>query len=389
MKYVILGGGAAGIAAAEAIRRTDAAGDITIFASERAYPYSRPMLTKTQLARAGGSEAPLFPPEWYAENRLELVRGATVGALDAEKKAVHVDGLEYGYDKCIYALGASSFIPPFPGADKAGVCAIRTWDDIRAIKRLALGAKTAVIIGGGVIGLEAALQLQEYGIKVTVLEALPHLMPRLIDEATSAALIERLDGMEILTGVKIAGITGEERADGVELDDGRRFACGFVIVTCGVRANAAIAAAAGIACGHAVKVNERMETNIADIYACGDCAEHDGINYALWSQAIEQGRVAGVNAAGGRASVETFDTSLVLNSARVSLFSAGDLGKTEGVDYTLEVSKEDGDGVFAINPRYAAAVTRRYYAGGRLVGASILGNLSGMYPLKRQILFGE
>lgn len=149
-----------------------------------------------------------------------------------------------------------------------------------------------VVIGGGVLGLEAAWELKKAGCQVTVLEAACQLMGRQLDDAAGEMLkhISEQQGVQIYTGVSIASIDGEDNVTGVTLTDGRTFPAELVIVSAGVRANTALAKTAGIEVDRAVIVNSKMETNVPDIYACGDCAQYDGLNYAIWPEASEQGK---------------------------------------------------------------------------------------------------
>ena len=153
----------------------------------------------------------------------------------------------------------------------------------------------------------------------------------------------------------------------------------------GARANTALAEAAGLACGRGVIFNEYCETTALDIYACGDCAEQNGMNPLLWSQAEVQGRAAGINAAGGKQITETIDTSMVLHCPEIALFS---LGETTGEDLTAEIIRSDSDkpALYAVNQKYGRAFEKRYYRDGHMVGAVIIGNLSNMYALREQIL---
>jgi len=386
-KYVILGSGAAGVTAAAAIREKDSEGRIVLVSDEKEMTYKRPMLSKTPLRSLRLASVSLHEDKWYEQQRIELLPGRQIMALDAAEKKVMLDDGAVFYDKCIYALGGSNFVPPFKGVELPGVFTVRTIEDVRKIKRSALGAGKAVIIGGGVIGLEIALELLRYGMDVTVLEALPRLMPRQLDADTSKRLQSMLTGLHICTGVTVAEIGGDEGASFVSLADGRVFPCGLVVVSCGLKANIGVAQAAGIACGRAVIVNEKMETSAPDIWACGDCAEYQGVNLALWAQAVAQGEAAGTNAAGGAASLAPFDASLILNSEVMSLFALGDLGQNPDKTYECVVEERRFD-EFSINKRLPFAVEKRFYSGGQMTGGCILGNLSGMEQMKQEILRG-
>lgn len=383
--YIILGNGMAGISAAKAIRACDKDCRIVMISEEDVPTYSRPMLTKTSLRSYDLKRTFLYPADWYAENGIELVLATKVEKLDAVNRKVMTTRGAYDYDKCIYALGASNFIPPIPGADLPPVANVRTYKDIGKIKQLSLGATSAAVIGGGVIGLEVALELVRLGIRVTVIEALPYLMPRLIDEETAMYLEKLLSPIRIITGASVSGIAAGEKAADVSLADGTVIPADLVVISAGVRANMAIAKEAGIGCERAVVVNEYMETSMPGVYAGGDCAQYKGMNYALWSQARVQGEVAGANACGKKRRCGMIDSSLILNSPEFALFAAGDPGKNPALHYTVEVEEKSGDGTFAVNPGFVKGIEKRWYSDGKLTGAVRIGSLAGIDALRRQI----
>lgn len=298
-QYVVIGAGIAGVSAAEAIRRQDADGEITLLSGERDLPYARPMLSKAPLLSLELKQLTLHPAEWYRQQGIRLRLDAAAQSLDPAGRTVVCGGEVLRYDKCVLAVGARNFVPPFPGAEDVPLCGVRTLEDLRRVRRLAGGKRRAVVIGGGVIGLEMAAGLSRYGLEVSVLEAMPSLMPRLIGENISRWLQEQLPQLHIHTGVSIRRLYRDGGETVVENGDGRRWRCDILLVSCGVRADTDLAQKAGIICERAVVVNERMETSAPDVYACGDCAQFQGGNAALWNQGLRQGVTAGANAAGG------------------------------------------------------------------------------------------
>ena len=336
-KYLILGGGIAALEAARAIRTRDKTGAITILSDEQHLPYNRPMLTKALLADMTEEQILVEPQSWFDEQNITFVQGMKVKSINpAEKSVVCGNDVILVYDKLIYALGARSFIPPTPGADQEHVVAVRTLEDVAKIRSLRPSVKHAAVIGGGVLGLEAAWSLSKAGLKVTVLEFAPKIMQRQLSGEASdflTGLIEET-GIAVLTGAE----TAEIRRDSLLLKDGREIPAELVIMSTGVRGNVEIAKEAGITVNRSIVVNERMETNIPGIYAAGDCAEFGGINYALWSQSVGQGKTAGANAAGDDLSYETVDGALSFNGMNTSLFSVGDNGKDPVKPYrTVEI----------------------------------------------------
>lgn len=380
--YLILGGGAAGTAAAAEIRRLDAAASIIMLAADGNLSCKRPAISKAQLEYVGRDSFSLLSTAAY--EKLSVLRlPEKVLSMDTEGKTVTTDAEIYQYGKCIYALGGYPFVPPIPGIDKKNVFVLRNAADMRAFKRSALRGKEVVIIGGGVVGLEMACNMSRYGMQVTVLETMPRLMARLLDSNSSALLTELLPKLRILTGVSVTGICGDDYAEGICLGNGTFIPCDNVIVSCGQRADTRVAAAAGIPCGRGVTVNEYMETGARDVYACGDCAEWNGFNAALWTQALTEGKTAGANAAGEHISVTGIDSSLIMNHSSFGLFALGQLSSEPPL--RCELIKREHT-AFSINPKPDYSIEKRFYRENRLVGVCLLGNLSAMESLKQEYL---
>ena len=298
--YLILGAGIAGISAAEAIRKRDETGKIILLSDEPELPVNRPLLSKEDPKKSRPEALPIHDAGWYAERGLELRLNCRAEKINSAEKTVTVSGKAVHYDKLIYALGAESFVPPIKGTDKKNVFTLRHKSDLDALELASGSAKTAVVIGGGAIGLEAAGKLTRSGIKVTVLEAAGQIMERQVDRDSADRVIAAMNsfGCSCYEGVKIEEICGEDTASSVKISDGRSFPADLVLLSCGVKASAALAAEGGIATERGVTVNRRMETNIPDVYSCGDCAELEHINLQLWTEASLQGTIAGANAAG-------------------------------------------------------------------------------------------
>lgn len=361
-RYFILGGGIAGLSAAQAIRENDPSGLIVLLTNESSVPYSRPALTKSLLTNLTVRDLAVQSEKWYDAPGRDIVvlKGRTVTAIDPEGKTITTDtGLVFPYDKLIFTLGARCFVPPIPGADRPNVVTIRTFEDVERVRALAKTAKTAAVIGGGVLGLEAASSLAEGGLKVTVLEHGKQIMSRQIDAEAAAFLASAMEKQ---------GVTLRPEADsdfiddaGVHLKDGAVIPADIVIISAGVRANLDVAKAAGIETARHITVDDHMRTSVPDIYAAGDCACFT-LSYALWTEAEEMGRVAGENAAGVNTTYTVQPRPVVFHGFGTALFAFGDCGKTPGVDYTV-----------------GRMPAQRYYmAEGRTVGAILEGDLSRM-----------
>lgn len=371
--YVILGNGTAGLNAAKAIRQRDKTGAVIMISNE-AYPsYNRPMLTKSMLASLTPEQIAVETESWYESNNIYQILGRTAVSVDTKKSEVILDdGSQIHFTRLIYALGSESFIPPIPGSGREQVIAVRRISDVEKISSLLKTSKTAVVIGGGVLGLEAAWELKKAGLSVTVLEAAPMLMGRQLD-ATAGSILEeisRRNGISIHTGVSITSIDGDETGavSGVSLSSGEVLPADLVIVSAGVRANTALAQEMGLKIEKAVVVNSRMETGIKHVYACGDCAEYKGANFAIWPEASEQGRVAGANAAGDELEYRPVSSALTFNGMNTSLYAAGDNGKNPNLLYKTVEFKDMGKEQYR----------KLYFLNNRLCGVILIGDLSQM-----------
>ena len=372
--YLILGNGVAGFNAAKAIRERDKTGSIVIVSNEPYAAYNRPMLTKAIVSGLEADQIAIADKGWYEENRIYQMLGRTVTAVDMKAREALLDnGGKLYFTKLIYALGSECFIPPIKGSDKSQVVAIRRLDDVRRLEKLMADGKNAVVIGGGVLGLEAAWELKKAGLSVTVLEAAPMLMGRQLD-ADFGELLKKIaadSGVTIHTGVTVSAISGEERVTGVALADGRQFPADLVVVSAGVRANVGLAKEMGLEIGRAVMVNERMETNLPGVYACGDCAEYKGVNYAIWPEAMEQGKTAGANAAGEATEYQAVPAALTFHGMNTELFAAGDCGKNLNLLYKTAEFRDMG------RKQYR----KYYFLNDRLCGVILLGDTSLMAKL--------
>ena len=372
--YVILGNGIAGLQAAAAIRERDKTGDIVMISEEPYRTYNRPMLTKSIMAELDEEQIAVQDASWYEENHIQLVLGKEVTEIQPETHTVILeDGSQFLYTKLIYAAGARCFVPTINGAGKKGVVAIRGLKDVKEIETMLPSVKHVIVIGGGVLGLEAAWELKKSKCDVTVLEAAPMLMGRQLDEPAAELLkkIAKEQGIDIHTGVQVVEFTGEDQVSSVLLADGREFPAELVIISAGVRANTAVIEKSGVKTEKAVVVNERMETSAADIYACGDCAEFEGINYAIWPEASEQGRIAGANAAGDELVYQEVSSGLSFHGMKTALFAAGDNGKNPNLIYKTVEFKDMGKKHYQ----------KLYFLNNRLCGVILIGDVSRMAEL--------
>lgn len=345
--YVIVGGGTAALSAADAIRKRDKTGRITMISAEPCLPINRTMLSKNMVLAAKCPEGLAVKEQsWFEENQIDIRLSTLVTEVNPEKKYVCLsDNTALSYDKLIWAAGAECFVPDIPGKDLRGVLTVRHLKDVFDIWNRLPNAKHAVVIGGGVLGLEVAAELKKMRLGVTVLEMAPRIMSRQLDDETGDRLMAAAEsyGIQILTGVNITDILGEETVSGVRIEDGTIFPADIVVMSCGNKATVDAVLDAGAECARAVKVNARMETTLPDVYACGDCAEINGANFQLWAEATEQGRIAGANAAGDRVKYDAISYGASFEGMNTRLFAIGDVGKG-GKDYKLvEIRNEVED----------------------------------------------
>ena len=369
--YVILGNGAAGFNAAKAIRERDKTGSIVMISNEPYPSYNRPMLTKSIVAGLNADQIAIEGAGWYEENHVYQMLGKQVVSVDMDEKEVRLDsGEKIRFTRLIYALGSECFIPPMEGHGLPEVVAIRRLSDVEKVERLMEKAANAVVIGGGVLGLEAAWELKKAGLSVTVIEVAPVLMGRQLDNGSAEILkeIAAKHDISIRTGVSVAAIEGEEHVSGVRLAGGETVPAELVIVSAGVRAKTDLAQEMGLQIGRAVKTDSHMATNVPGVYACGDCAEYEGVNYAIWPEAVEQGRIAGANAAGEELEYEPVEAALTFHGMNTALFAAGDNGKNPNLLYKTVEYRDMGKGQYR----------KYYFLNNRLSGVILIGDLSEM-----------
>lgn len=263
-----------------------------------------------------------------------------------------------------------------PGSKKENVFDLRTYEDANIIKEKAKDAKSAVIIGGGLLGLELGWQLRKLNIEVSVIEMMQRLLPRQLDEEASVLFEEsvKATGIKVIKGVQTQEIVGEPKAEGVMLTTGEVIKGDLIIFSIGIRADVQLAKNAGLTTDRGIIVNDFMQTSVKNIYAAGDCAEYSGINYAIWPEAVEQGKVAGLNAIGSKTVYEPVVPFNIYHGMNLRLFSMGDVGGNPANQYEVHRVGE------------IEHFEKYYYVNDHLVGGILMGNISKSGKLKKGII---
>ncbi|MCK5251408.1 MAG: NAD(P)/FAD-dependent oxidoreductase, partial [Thermoplasmata archaeon] len=326
MRYVIVGGGVAGTAAANTIRQRDEEGAITILTDEPYPLWSKIRLPELFSSAVGVDDLIIRKPRWYERHRIDLRMEETVTGIDVEAKVVRTsEGAELPYDRLLLATGGTAFVPPIPGADLENVFTIRKLLEALQVYERLKDKKRILMIGGGTLGLEVARNLIELGAEVHVVESHKRLLPNLTDPAASEMLHLRLDhiGINVHHDCQTKEIRGDGRAEEVVLEDGRRLECDAVIIATGMRAEKTLAEAIGLETERGIVVDDHLETSIHGIFAAGDACEHRGTKYGMWRAAEEQGTIAGANMASGSVAYYGTTISKYVRVAEADVFSAG------------------------------------------------------------------
>lgn len=346
-KLVMIGNGMAGVRTIEEILKVSAEpSEITIFGQEPYPNYNRIKLSNILQGDTNFEDIIINPLDWYKENNIQLFTGEAIVNIDVEKKCVVSNlGREVEYDELIIATGSNSFILPIPGADKKGVTGFRDINDCEMMIKAAQQYKKAVVIGGGLLGLEAARGLLNLGMKVDVVHLMPHLMERQLDSVASSLLKAELEaqGMNFLMEKETTEILGDERVTGLRFKDGTQVEADLVVMAIGIKSNTEVAKNSGIYVNRGIVVNDFMETSVPHVYAVGECAEHREIVYGLVAPLYEQGKVLANRICGKLGEpYEGSVTGTQLKVAGVDLFSAGEIFEDGSTKSIMVYNEYDG-----------------------------------------------
>jgi len=393
-RIVIIGAHAAGVDAASAARRTDRTAEITLMTKQRQAGYS-PCAIPFVLGRHIPSFEKLvvFSSSFFRMMKLTLMRETTATNIDTENKTVEIQGKmgkqeTLQYDSLILATGASPFVPPIKGREKPGIQVLRTLEDGKKIDQaIANGVKAPVVMGAGLIGLETAVALHERGLRTTVVELLPQILPTMLDADMAKGVQEMLEqkGLNIMVSKGVEEFLGTEKVTGI-IAGGEQINSGLIIAAFGIRANTELAKKAGIATGEtrSIKTNMRMETNVKDVYAAGDCVESVSMITQrpticqLGTTAVRQAKVAGINAAGGYAVFHG-----VLGSSVTKFFDT-EIGVTGLTEFFAKRA-----GVETVVGAITSKTRPEYYPGGLPIRIKIVVEKESQRLIGAQIVGGE
>ncbi len=340
---------------------------IAVIGDEPRLAYNRVLLSSVLAGEATSQEIELKPAAWWRDRGVTLKYGARATSVDLVAREVTTSaGKRVGFSKLVFATGSSALRLPVPGGDLAGVHVFRDSHDVDRLIELAEQKKRVVVVGGGLLGLEAAYGLAKAGADVTLIHLMDRLMERQLDGPAAEllkTLVER-KGVKILLNANTARIHGAQAVERVELADGRMLDADAVIFAAGIRPNTALAKDAGISVNRGIVVDDAMATASDGVFALGECAEHRGTCYGLVEPAYEQAKVLARHLAGGQAAYSGSILSTNLKVSGVSVFSAGDFMAAEGSETLLLSDIRRG------------THKKLVIAGGELTGAVLVGDTS-------------
>lgn len=343
--YLIIGNGISGINTAELIRSKDKSSPILVITKEKYPYYSRPQLIEFLAGNVELKDLPFYSDDWYKELNVEVLYTEKAIKIDAQKKVLKTDKDEYKFEKLIIATGALPSKPNLENIDLEGVFTLRNIDDALNILSYVKGKEKIILLGCGLLGLETGRALANRGLKIIGLEFFPRLLPRQLDEEGARILqniIEKKFSFEFYLGVKAKKVLGEKKFEGVELEDGRKIYGDALIISAGITPDIEVAKNSGIETNKGIIVNDFMETNFRDVYALGDCAEHNGRVYGIIPACIEQSEIVAKNILGER--VE-YKGTIPFNSLKVTgvdLTSIGEFELREDVEVLIKKDEDLG-----------------------------------------------
>jgi len=375
MKIVIIGNSAAAVGAIEAVRKVDRSTLITVLSDEPHSVYSRPLISYLLAGEIKPEQLCYRPKDFYEKTHVRTLLGRRVVKAAFEEKAVQLDnGENISYDRLLISTGGKPFLPKMEGLNKSGVCTFTKLEDAKKISSLLKDAQKAVVIGGGLIGLKAAEALKKRNIEVTVVELAYHILSLTMDETASSILERALkkEGVHLITSNTVEAILGDDSVESVRLADGKLLNTQLVVVAIGVIPNVDPFKGTSLRIEKGILVNERMETNMPDVYAAGDVTQaYDKIlksyrTIPIWPNAYSQGKIAGYQMTGNKK--YQYEGSFMMNSIEVAHIPTISIGLTNP-------SPDDGYQVFKKLDRGSGVYRKVILRGNVIVGAIFTGQI--------------
>lgn len=369
--YLIIGNGITGLSAAQEIRKHDGKGRILIISQEEIPTYYRVKLSHFISKEFERESLLVHDWKWYEDRQIELLLSNEVEQIDFSNKQVQSKKGTFQYEKLLLSNGSHPFVPPAKGLELEGVFTLRTVNDLERLQAYLSGVEKVAVVGGGILGLEAAWAIHELGKEVAIIEFAPFLMNRQLDEPISRDLEKMLssNGFTMYLGAGASVISGDIKVEKIQLTDERVLTADAVLYSAGIRSNIDLFKGSPLSVERGVVVGSTFETSIADVYAAGDVAQINGITLGLWTAGMAQGKIAGANMAGQKEiyNLEMPSTVFQINDWRI--FSTG---KISGELSHIESNVEDGR-------------LKLFFDKGRLQGGILLNNNKWMPTLKKVV----
>jgi nitrite reductase (NADH) large subunit len=379
LNIVIIGNGIVGVTAARIIKEKHPETKVSIYSEESSQYYPRPRLYEVLSGEAKPEDIVVFSEEWYRRKGIEVQLNKKALGIDTKRKELLLENqTRVSYDKLLLANGGHSFVPPIKGTDKTGVFTLRTISDALRIKGFTENTKKAIVIGGGLIGLEFAASLRKLGQQVTVVELFPWLLPRQLDHDGATLLKNRIKalGIKLVLGVKIVEILGKKTVSGIILDSGKKVSGELVLVSAGMRSNTELALESGIKVNRGIIVDEHLRTSADDVYAGGDVAEFEGTVYGIIPAALEQASIAAANIVGDEQGI--YRGTIPSNTLKIIGIDLTSMGLINPEEPTYEEIKKTDE----TKGIYKKLVLDK----GIIVGAILLGDKKGVTSIRKLIV---
>lgn len=373
IKYLVVGNGIASLAAIREIRKKDKEASIKVVSSEGVLTYYKTKLTEYISKDFKDEELLVAKEEWYKDNNIELHLNKIVEKIDTtNNKIVLDDSTEIEYEKLLIATGSRPFVPPITGKFKEGVFALRTLKDLRHVKNYLKDLNKITVIGGGLLGLEAAWSLKKLGKEVSIVEFAPYLLPKQIDKEISKKLQMKLEeeGFNIYLDSRTEEILGEVKVDSIRLNGDRVLDTEAILISVGIRPNLDLVRDTNIKYDKGILVDKYLKTNIDNVYAAGDVAEIDKMILGLWTVSNAEGKVAGANMTGEKEEYTKPSIFTNLQIGDVKLFSAGTINDSDRVyEYKTENTHQ-----------------KVFVKEGKIIGAILFGDLGKINKIRTAVV---